>query len=177
MKIQWLYMPTCTLARTLLPLILYEVMMLTNEWSTNFLEVMQFAVKFRRNRTLHHVFAYASHCTASVKLQIHISSTAEKFKVSSVAHLLMTFKNSPDKRVRGVEIERPTGRNWSVCQAVYYGKSRFKRADIAGTTTTGPQGLCTCSRQQATRRWLVKWESEKGREHLYVILKTYKTRI
>jgi len=55
--------------------------------------------------------------TATVELQLPISSLVEEFKVSK-ARLLMTLKDSLDECIRGAGIELRTGRKWSVRQAV-----------------------------------------------------------
>ena len=91
----------------------------------------------------------------SNKLQMPFSSLVEEYKVAK-ARLLLTLRDSSDKKVSEAGIQVRTGRKWSVSKAVAQAESSLKHQDIVGTTNIGKEGLGTRQRQ--------RWDEANGAE-------------
>ena len=76
------------------------------------------------------------------KLQLPFTSLVEEYKVGK-ARLVMTLKDSKDKKVRAAGVEVKTGQKWSASKVVTKAECTLRHKDIVGTVAEGRQGLGT----------------------------------
>ncbi|XP_033096040.1 uncharacterized protein LOC117100447 [Anneissia japonica] len=83
----------------------------------------------------------------SGQLQLPKSSVVEKFKIAK-CRLVMTIRDSKDRKVSQAGIEIQTGRKWSAEEVVENAESSLKLRDIIGNHCIGRQCLGTSHFQQ-----------------------------
>ena len=100
------------LARLIWPLMLYKVPTTTKE-------CLERVISNHHQRWLGLPPSFTGLClySTSGKLQLHVSSLIEVFKVAKM-RLFMILKDTTDKCISAAGIKVRTGRKWSVSQAV-----------------------------------------------------------
>ena len=91
----------------------------------------------------------------SSQLQMPLSSVVEEFKIEK-CRLVMTLRNSKDKKVSEAGVQIRTGRKWSASASVSQAESMLTLRDIIGNTCIGRQGLGIDHFQQ--------WEKSGGKK-------------
>ena len=91
----------------------------------------------------------------SAKLQLPLSSIVEEFKVSK-CRLVMTLRESDDKKISEAGIQTRTGRKWSPANEVWKAEEWLKLKDIIGNMCEGRQGLGFSHFNQ--------WKEARGKE-------------
>ncbi|XP_078322870.1 uncharacterized protein LOC144622162 [Crassostrea virginica] len=103
------------------------------------------------------------------QLQMPLSSVVEEFKIEK-CRLVMTLRDSKDKKVSEAGVQIRTGRKWSASASVSQAESMLTLRDIIGNTCIGRQGLGIDHFQQweksevKERRDMVLQEVRKGEE-------------
>ena len=73
------------------------------------------------------------------KLQSHVSFITEEIKVTKTRQVVI-LRDSADEKVRQVEVDIKTGRNWVSAKAVEIAESRLRQRHIIEVVTTGWPG-------------------------------------
>ena len=84
-----------------------------------------------------------------------LSSVVEEFKIEK-CRLVMTLRDSKDKKVSEAGVQIRTGRKWSASASVSQVESMLTLRDIIGNTCIGRQGLGLDHFQQ--------WEKSEGKK-------------
>lgn len=95
------------------------------------------------------------------QLQMPLSSVVEEFKIEK-CRLVMTLRDSKDKKVSEAGVQIRTGRKWSASASVSQAESMLTLRDIIGNTCIGRQGLGIDHFQQ--------WEKSEGKERRDMVL-------
>jgi len=98
----------------------------------------------------------------SSQLQMPLSSVVEEFKVEK-CRLVMTLRDSKDRKVSKAGVQVRTGRKWVAISSVSQAESMLELRDIMGNTCIGRQGLGMQHFQQ--------WKKADGKEKRDMILK------
>ena len=95
------------------------------------------------------------------QLQMPLSSVVEEFKIEK-CRLVMTLRDSKDKKVSEAGVQIRTGRKWSASASVSQAESMLTLRDIIGNTCIGRQGLGIDHFQQ--------WDKSEGKERRDMVL-------